>query len=244
VPVDGETLIGAAAALMGATLQSATGFGFALLAAPWLVAAFGPSAAVSTIVILALVVTGLTLVGEGRRLQIDAREAVALVTWSVPGLLAGAFLLGAAPERALEVVVALVVLAAVALRLLRRPRRRPWSHSRAATTGLTSGVLSTSTGIGGPPLVFHLLGRRLPSTAMRDTLAAIWLAGGVLSAATLLATGAFALPAGTLVLVAATLVGHTLGRRLFAALYGDRYERVVLAALALTALAAVITATT
>lgn len=105
-------------------------------------------------------------------------------------------------------------------------------------------MLSTSTGIGGPPLVFHLLGRRLPSAVTRDTLAVVWLAGGILSAAALVATGAFALPAETLLLVPATLVRHTLGWRLYAALYGDRYERLVLAALAVTAVAAVITAAT
>ena len=140
------------------------------------------------------------------------RETVALVAWSVPGLLAGAILLSAVPERPLEVLVAVVVLLAVGLRLSGAPRRRPWSHPRAATTGLTSGVLSTSTGIGGPPLVFHLLGRGLPRTAMRDTLAVVWLAGGVLSAIALIATGTFALPTATPLLVAATLVGYSAGR--------------------------------
>src|SRR5918992_3467616 len=172
-------LLGAFAALLGATLQSAAGFGFALIAAPLLVAALGPRPAVSAIIVLALIVSALTLAGEHRRPRPNTREAVALVGWSLPGLLAGALLLGVAPERALKVLVAVVVMVAVGLRLLGAPPRLlPWSHPRAAATGLTSGALSTSTGIGGPPLVFHLLGRGLANVQMRDTLAVVWLAGG------------------------------------------------------------------
>jgi len=235
-------LLAIGAVLLGATLQSATGFGFALVAAPLMAATLGPRATVSSIVLLALVITTLTLIAERRRPQSDRREATALIGWAVPGLLAGALLLRAIPERALEVLVALAVLAAVGLRLRSRPRFRPWSHSRAAVTAFTSGVLSTSTGIGGPPLVFHLLGRGLPRTLMRDTLAVVWMVGGMLSASVLLVTGSFALPPEMPLLLVATLIGHGAGRRIFAALYGERYERAVLGALALTAVIALVVA--
>ena len=186
-------LLAVVAVLLGATLQAATGFGFALVAAPLLAAMLGPRSAISAIVVLAVVITVLMLVAERRRPQVEAREAIALVAWATPGLLAGAIVLRLVPERALEVLVALAVLAAVGLRLrLRRPRVREWSHRRAAVSALTSGVLSTSTGIGGPPLVFHLLGRGLPAAAMRDTLAVVFVAGGTLSASVLALTGSFA----------------------------------------------------
>jgi uncharacterized membrane protein YfcA len=237
-------LLATIATLLGATLQSATGFGFALVAAPLLAAALGPRPTVSSIVVLALVITALTLVGERRRPRIDARETSALVAWTVPGLLAGALVLRAVPERALEVLVALAVLAAVGLRLRSASRPRPWSHPRTAVTALASGVLSTSTGIGGPPVVFHLLGRGLSRVVMRDTLAVVWLVGGMLSASVLLVTGTFALPPEMPLLLAATLVGYAAGRRIFAALYGERYERVVLGALTATASVALVAALT
>ena len=237
-----SVLLGAFAALLGATLQSAAGFGFALIAAPLLVAALGPRPAVSAIIVLALIVSALTLAGEHRRPRPNTREAVALVGWSLPGLLAGALLLGVAPERALKVLVAVVVMVAVGLRLLGAPRRLPWSHPRAAATGLTSGALSTSTGIGGPPLVFHLLGRGLTNVQMRDTLAVVWLAGGILSAGALVVTGAFVLPDEAPYLAVATVVGYLVGRRLFRFLHEGRYERVVLGALAATAVISLIAA--
>ncbi len=237
-------LLAIVAVLLGATLQAATGFGFALVAAPLMAAVLGPRPAISAIVVLAVVITVLMLAAERRRPQIEAREAIALVAWATPGLVAGAIALRLVPERALEALVALAVLSAVALRLRSRPRARAWSHRRAAVSALTSGVLSTSTGIGGPPLVFHLLGRGLPAAAMRDTLAIVFVAGGALSATALALTGSFALPEEMPLLVAATLVGYTAGRRVFAALYGERYDRAVLGALAVTAMIALVAAAT
>lgn len=235
-------VLASVAVLLGATLQSATGFGFALVAAPLLASTLGPRTTVSTIVVLTLVITTLTLIAERRRPQIDRRETIALIGWTVPGLVAGALVLRAVPERALEVLVAVAVLAAVGLRLRSRAQRRCWSHSRTAVTALTSGVLSTSTGIGGPPLVFHLLGRGFSRVLMRDTLAVVFVVGGMLSTGVLLATGSFTLPAEMPLLLAATLIGYGAGRRIFAALYGERYERVVLGALVLTAVIALVAA--
>ena len=45
-------------------------------------------------------------------------------------------------------------------------------------------------------------------------------------------------------LLAATLLGYTAGTRVFAALYGERYDRAVLCALALTAAIALVAAAT
>jgi uncharacterized protein len=231
-------VIAALAVLLGAMLQSATGFGFALAAAPLLVAIIGPRATVSTIVVLALVVALLTLVAERRRPQFDHRETVALIGWSLPGLLAGVVVLRLVPERGLAVLVLVAVIATVLLRVRTPARVRPWSPARAAATGVTSGVLSTSTGVGGPPIVFHLLARRFSPETMRDTLMVVWVAGGLLTGGVLLVTGSVQLPDEMPLLVAAAVAGQLVGRRVFALLHGDRYERAVLAVLLVTALVA------
>ncbi len=236
----------AVAALLGAALQSATGFGFSVVAAPLLVAVFGPGTAVSTMVVLAFVVTSLTVAGEGRRPRVPVAEVAALIAWTVPGLLAGALALRVVPERALALLVAVVVLVAVALRLgARAPARagRP-SAGRTAVVGLASGTLGASTGLSGPPVAFHLLGRGLDPARMRDTLAVVFMAGYVLTAAALVATGAFALPAELPLLLACTVAGQVAGRPVFAALHGERYERAVLAVLALTGVLALVASAT
>lgn len=236
--------LAALAVLAGAALQSATGFGFALVAAPILFALLGPREAVSAGVLLALLLSGLTLATEWRRPAVLWRDAVALVAWSVPGLALGALALRELPERPLSALVALAVLAALVLRMRSRSRSR--SHGPAArprrwhgpVAGLASGALATSTSLSGPPLVFCLLARGAAPAAMRDTLAAIFVAEALLSFPVLLGSGTFALPSGVWALLAAGLAGQLLGRRAFAWLRGERYERAVLALLAVTALVA------
>ncbi|MDX6683188.1 MAG: uncharacterized protein QOG94_3227 [Solirubrobacteraceae bacterium] len=238
------TVAGAVLALfVGAVLQSATGFGFALVSAPILFALLGPREAVTAGAIVAILLNGLTLATEGRRPQVLVRDAVALVAWSLPGLAIGVLALHEVPRRPLSVVVALAVLAGLALRVRSRrsaaiARPRGW---HVPVAGLAAGALGTSTSLNGPPLVFCLLARPVSPRQTRDTLAAIFLAEAVLGLPALLLSSTFTMPRAIVALLVAGLAGQLLGRRAFGWLRGERYERAVLAALALTAIVAVAT---
>lgn len=230
--------LAALAVLLGAALQSATGFGFSLVAAPILFAILGPQEAVSAGVLLGLLLNGLTLATERRRPAVLGRDARRLVAWSVPGLVLGAIALRELPERPLSALVGLAVLAGLAVRLRGgklAPRLRAW-HAPAA--GATSGALATANSVSGPPLAFYLLGRGATPAAMRDTLAAVFIAQSVLALPVLLISATFALPGSVWVLLAAALAGQVAGRYAFAWLQGERHERAVLAVLVLSALAA------
>jgi uncharacterized membrane protein YfcA len=233
--------LAALAVFAGAVLQSATGFGFALVAAPILFALLGPQQAVTAGVLLGLGLNVLTLATERRRPAVLRRDAGLLLAWSLPGLALGALALRELSEQLLSVLVALAVLAALALRARSRPPgravRRGW---QAPAAGVTSGALSTSTSLSGPPLVFYLLARGAAPGAMRDTLAAIFVVQALLGYPALLLSGTFDLPAGIWALLAGGLAGHVLGRRAFAWLHGERHERAVLALLGLTALVALV----
>lgn len=238
--------LAAGAVFLGAALQSATGFGFALVAAPLLFAILGPQEAVTAGVLLGLELNLLTLAGEGRRPRVLRGDALALVGWSLPGLVLGALALRELPDRLLSLLVALAVLGGLALRLRARGVRtaaaavapRPW---QAAVAGASSGALATSTSLSGPPLVFFLLARGVSPAQMRDTLAGVFVALSLLGAPVLLATGTFAVPAGIGVLLVAGAVGQLLGRRAFARLVGDGYEKALLAVLAAAAVVALVT---
>ena len=68
------TVVAAALALfVGASLQSATGFGFALLSAPILFALLGPREAVTAGVVVAILLNSLTLAGERSRARCGVR---------------------------------------------------------------------------------------------------------------------------------------------------------------------------
>ena len=230
--------LAALAVFVGATMQSATGFGFSLLAAPILFALLGPQEAVSAGVLLGLLLNGLTLATERRRPVVLGRDARRLVAWSVPGLVVGALALREMPERPLSALVGLAVLAGLAVRLRGRvveARARGW-HAPAA--GATSGALATANSVSGPPLAFYLLARGATPAAMRDTLAAVFIAQSVLALPVLLVAAAFTLPDAVWAQLVAALLGQLAGRRAFAWLQGERHERAVLAVLVLSALAA------
>jgi len=236
----------ALAVLLGAGLQSATGFGFALVSAPILFALLGPQEAVSAGALLGIELSALTLATERRVPSVLRGDALALVAWSLPGLALGALALRELPDRVLSVLVAAGVLVALGLRLRGRGRARagePLGPSRpwmTAAAGVSSGALSTATSLSGPPLVLHLLARGVSPQQMRDTLAAVFVALAALTVVALLIAGAFVVPRGLVVLLAAALAGQVLGRRGFALLRGERHEDAVLAVLALTAIVALV----
>jgi uncharacterized membrane protein YfcA len=256
------------AVMTGAALQSAVGFGFALVAAPLLYAAApSPEQAVGLMIVLGMEVNLLTLLAERRRPDPAWGEVAAVVAWSLPGALAGVAVLRALDAVALQVLVTAGVLAALAVNLRVRaapaagagpagdaaltggaaparpasPRAR-WARPAA---GLSSGALNTTTSTGGPPLVLLLLARGLRPQVVRDTLTASFLGLGVVAAAALALTGTSeAVPdaAWLAALVPLAAAGQIAGRPLFARLAAARsYERMLTLVLVVTVAAGLIT---
>jgi uncharacterized protein len=239
----------AGAVLTGAALQSAVGFGFALVAAPLLYAAApSPEQALGLMIVLGMEVNLLTLVAERRRPEPVWGDVVPVVAWSLPGALAGVAVLRALDDVALQVLVTAGVLAtlAVNLRAAETRRRRspapatpaaPASWARPAA-GVASGALGTSTSASGPPVVLLLLARGLRPDVLRDTLTASLLGLGLVAAVALALTGTDeAVPdaAWVAALVPLTAAGQIAGRPLFARLAAARsYERVLTLVLVVT----------
>ena len=221
-------LVAAAAVALGATLQSAAGFGFSLVAAPLVFAAVGPEEAVWLLTLLGAEVNLLTLATERRRPQPVFRECAVLLAAAAPGVVAGVAVLKALDVIALQVAVSVGVLATLAVRHLAAERLPRWA---AVPAGFAAGALTTSTTTAGPPLLVYLLGRRLPPVRMRDTLPVVFIGLSALGALALVATGTTAaLPEGEAiaVLVPVAAAGHVLGRPLFARLArSGRFEAVV-----------------
>jgi len=218
----------AGAVAVGAALQSATGIGFSLVAAPLVFAAVGPPEAVGLLIVLGLEVNLLTLLTERRRPRPLGRESVVLLAWSVPGALAGVVVLRALDPVALQIALTVGVLATLAARRFAGGGGTPrWA---APAAGFASGTLTTSTSVTGPALLVYLLGRGLEPGRVRDTLTVCFVGLGVISAAALWATGTDAAPDAELVawLVPLVAAGHVAGRPVFRRLAGgERYEAVL-----------------
>src|SRR4051794_7469435 len=95
-------LLAARAVLVGGGLQSATGFGFALIGAPVLFATIGPQPAIGAMIVLGLVLNSLTLGSERRTPRPLREDAAWLLIASMPGLAVGAYVLREVPDRALQ----------------------------------------------------------------------------------------------------------------------------------------------
>jgi len=148
---------------VSAAVQSMTGFGFAILAVPILVALHDPRDAV---VLAALLSTVATVVMWWRtRLEIRTRAAAPLVVGGLVGLPLGLLALHRFDVVWLKFGAGLVTLTfgvALLIGTCRRPFRRPGAGPAAPAswprlvTGLVSGVLAGSLGMPGPPLMILL----------------------------------------------------------------------------------------
>ena len=236
------------AVLAGAALQSATGFGFALVSAPLVFAAVEPEQALGLLIVLGLIVNAMTLGTEGRRPQPLVHDSAVMLTFGVPGVFVGLAVLKALSTTTLQIGVTLGVFATLAVRAhaQRRGARGPGSAPRwaAPTAGFASGVLTTSTNTSGPPIVLYALVRGATPLETRDTLTVTFMGFSLLAAAALTIGGDDWLPrpAALAALVPAVVIGHLAGRPIFARIEGHHYEPVLTGVLIATALAGLATA--
>jgi uncharacterized membrane protein YfcA len=234
-------LVVMAVVLVAGTSQTVAGFGFALIAVPCFVAVLDVRDAVALTSLLAVVNSGVL-----------ARTAWRHVPWATIGpMLAGAVagmplglaVLLFAPEDAIRLAVAgstIVLAAALALGLRIGDRHTP----SEVGVGIVAGVLSTSTGTNGPPVVLYLQGREHPPLEFRAGLAAFFTVSGLVSLAAFAGTGvvtrdALVLAAYSLPVVA---VGSALGHWLAPRIEPAVFRLIVFALLILSATVAATTA--
>jgi uncharacterized membrane protein YfcA len=237
-------LIAAVAVAAGATLQSATGFGFSLIAAPLVFATVEPAEAVGLMILLSTEINLLTLLGERRRPQPVWRECLMIVGFALPGAVAGVAVLRALDPVALQLAVSVGVVATLAARRLAAGRRLPtWG---APISGVVAGGLTTSTTTNGPPMLVYMLGRSLTPLQVRDSMPVCFLGMNAIGTVALLVTHTHGAVPGALlvaILVPIVAIGQIAGRPLFGALAHSRaFEPVVTGVLLASVVAGLATA--
>lgn len=239
-------LLAALAALAGASIQAATGFGFALVLSPALFAVLDPTEAVATLLALGLVLNVFVLIEDGG--HADWRRIAPMLLAALPGLVAGLLLLQALSKEVLQISVGLAVIGAAALQISARraangrahPSELPGAAGLAA--GFLSGVLTTSISVSGPPIVLWLEGKGVSPGEFRATLAASFLALNLAGGAIVViagGTGAVRLDV-VFALLALAVVGHVLGSRAHRRLAGPRFRAVALGLVACTGVASLV----
>jgi hypothetical protein len=166
VPV--AELLAAVAVAAGVAAQALTGFGFSLVSAPFLVAAYRAPTGVQLNLVLALAVNLAVLVREHR--HVDRRAAGLLLAPALVAVLPAAYAARRVSSGPLTVAAGGVCLLAVAT-LARGSRfRRGSGRTGTAVAGFVSGAMNVVAGISGPPVVLFALGARWPPERARPTL--------------------------------------------------------------------------
>lgn len=209
-----EVVAVALVVLLAATVQGASGIGFALLAVPLLsVLALDARSSVLLANALGLITSGV-LAARGRH-EVDRPFVRHVLLGALLGIPPGLALILAVPDRGLKAAIGVAVLVSVALLASGRALHRETPTLEVAA-GVCSGALNTALGTGGPPVTLLLQARRVRPGPFRATVSVVFVvldvaaiillsAGGVLDADVALAF-AVALPA----LGAGSWVGHRL----------------------------------
>lgn len=167
-------------ALGGAVVQAATGFGFAIVAAPVFLVAMNSHAALQVLVVVHLVQTMMMLRGVWP--LVPRRMLKALVAGALVGCPLGLLLFMRLDVNSLKLAVGILILLFTSLLIAReagwfaaRPAERAGDGSvldRAPTplaylTGATSGAMTALLVMPGPPLMLHLSHAPLPHANAR-----------------------------------------------------------------------------
>ncbi len=158
------------AVALGAVAQTVTGFGLALVCAPFLVAAFGPGDGVRQAVLLSSVINAAILLREGRAARVgDALLLLAPAAAATPLL---ALALRRLDARSLTVVAGLATIfgtVALARGLRLRRVRGVWG---AAGAGVVSAAMNVIGGLSGPAVALYIVNAGWPAASVRPTLQA------------------------------------------------------------------------
>lgn len=169
---------------LGATLQGSVGFGLGFVAVP-LLAVVDPRYLPGPLIMAALVLTLLLSYREHKAIQLKG------ITWVLVGRLVGAMigirLLVMIPEEYLSLTFAVMVILGVLLSI--SGLRLSLNPINLLGSGTLSGLMATTSAIGGPPLA--MIYQNLKGPELRGTLSGIFVVGAILSLLALSTVGYF-----------------------------------------------------
>jgi len=171
---------------IGAFVQTAIGFGLAVVAAPLLFIVY-PDYVPGPIFISSLIISLLNALKFRENIEIGGLKIAVIAR--IPGSILGGILLLYASTAHLSLWLGVLVLLALAISLL--PFRIEPTPTRMACAGALSGFMGTSSGIGGPPMA--LLLQHQEANTLRGNLSAFFLCSAIISIIVLIFIGHFTL---------------------------------------------------
>ncbi|MED1875106.1 sulfite exporter TauE/SafE family protein [Brevibacillus borstelensis] len=157
--------------LVASVLQTSTGFGFSLMATPFLLLLFEPKEAVQINLLLSLVIS-VALITKIKK-DIDKGILKRFVVGSAVGLPIGITVFLTADISMLKLGIGIIILFLTVLLILKL--RMDQTKARDYAVGGLSGILTTSIGMPGPPLLLYFSGTDTQKEKLRGTTLAFYL---------------------------------------------------------------------
>lgn len=157
--------------LIASLLQASTGYGFSIIGTPFLLLIYPVHTAIQINIILSIFLSAFMIFHI--RKEVDRSLLGKLMIGSVAGLIAGIFIYLHANTQILKISVGGLILFLTILLICKLTIKR--SQRMDYTTGGISGLLTTSIGVPGPPLLLYFSGTSMDKVTLRSTTLAYYL---------------------------------------------------------------------
>ncbi|KAB7707561.1 TSUP family transporter [Bacillus aerolatus] len=157
--------------LFASILQTSTGFGFSIMATPFLLLLFEPKEAIQINLILSLVISCVLI----RKIKKDTDMSLVkrFIVGSAAGLPVGMIIFLLADMNKLKLGISVIVLVLTLLLIFKFQIRQ--TKARDFTAGVLSGTLTTSIGMPGPPILLYFSSIHTGKEKLRATTLAFYL---------------------------------------------------------------------
>ncbi|MCD9514988.1 sulfite exporter TauE/SafE family protein [Photobacterium carnosum] len=180
--IDPTALLAMIMIFLGSFVQTAIGFGLAIVSAPILII-IAPQYVPAPICLVALFISLLNSLKHRNSIELGGLKMAIL--GRIPGSIAGATLLVFVSTQSLSLWVGLLVLLAVFISIM--PFRIEPTPKRMVIAGFFSGLFGTSSAIGGPPMAILL--QHQEANQLRGNLSAFFVFSSIISLITLIPVG-------------------------------------------------------
>lgn len=157
--------------LIASLLQTSTGYGFSIIGTPFLLLIYPAHTAIQINIILSICLSAFMIFKV--RHEVDRTLLIKLIKGSIAGLFFGIFMYLFLDIRLLKMAVGVLILVLTILLILKFTIER--TRNRDFLTGGLSGLLTTSIGVPGPPLLLYFSGAQIDKTTLRSTTLAYYL---------------------------------------------------------------------
>jgi len=218
--------------LVASTLQVGTGFGFAIIATPFLLIIFPPRDAIQLNIILSLMIS--ILMTYKIRNEVDKEILKRLIKGSLIGIVPGFLIFMYLEVHLLKILVSILILASTLLLMVKFTIQQ--SNTKEYITGALSGLLTTSISMPGPPLMIYFAGANIEKAVLRSTTFAYFVF--IIAITFLLQVAMYTVPnnvwLASLWSFPVILIGMYVGEKLFVRLDQQLFQKIIYSLLIVT----------